>query len=497
MLTRGRGEDNKHAGIRLLLTAVLASGIGLVIGMQAEVADARPLATGVSWVDSNDQLAFQQVRNTGAPYVQLPIFWSGVAPEYEPRDWQPTEPQDPHYDWTQADIAVTQAVDAGLTPLILIDGSPPWARQCLTTISSSGGQCFPRPEALASFVVAAARRYSGYFDGLPRVRYWQALNEPNLSLMYVPQVEKGTPVSPILYRKLINSFYSAVKSVNPSNLVLAAGLGPIEVRPWTIGPMRFTRELLCMTGQHNPHPTAGKCEGGVHFDIFDIHPYTTGGPTHRGHINDVELGDLPKLQELLSAADKAGRIKSRFRPTPLWITEFSWDSKPPDPGGLPMPILKRWTAEALYRAWSAGVSHFFWFSLRDFPPDEPIFGVSLQSGLYFRGATIAEDQPKPNLQAFRFPFVAYTSKTGFTYWGRTGSSEGGRVAIQVREGGRWRNAAVARADGSGIFQGTVTTSYGRGEHGMVRALYRGEEAIPFSLHPVRDFHQAPFGNPVE
>ena len=82
-----------------------------------------------------------------------------------------------------------------------------------------------------------------------------------------------------------------------------------------------------------------------------------------------------------------------------------------------------------------------------------------------------------------FPSSPTRSKTGFTYWGRTPTSEGGRVAIQVREHGHWRNAAVARADGSGIFQGAVTTAYGRGEHGMVRARYRGEEARPLLPAP--------------
>ena len=32
---------------------------------------------------------------------------------------------------------------------------------------------------------------------------------------------------------------------------------------------------------------------------------------------------------------------------------------------------------------------------------------SYESGLYFRGSTIANDFPKPSLNAFRFPFTAY------------------------------------------------------------------------------------------
>jgi hypothetical protein len=32
--------------------------------------------------------------------------------------------------------------------------------------------------------------------------------------------------------------------------------------------------------------------------------------------------------------------------------------------------------------------------------------------------------------------------------------------------------------------------------GTVRARYRGETAVPFSLKPVKDFYQPPFGAPV-
>jgi hypothetical protein len=347
--------------------------------------------------------------------------------------------------------------------------------------------------ALASFATAAARRYSGSFEGLPRVRYWQGLNEPNLSLFFNPQFENGQAVSASLYRTLINAFYSAIKSVSSSNLVLAAGLGPIAVPHWTIGPMRFARELLCMRGRRHPRPARGNCEGGVHFDIFDIHPYTTGGPSHKGNADDVELGSLKRLRELVTAADRAGRIQGRFRRTPVWVTEFSWDSKPPDPGGLQLRILTRWTAEALYRAWDAGISHFFWWQLRD-PnptPDTPMT-QTVESGLYFRGATVADDQPKPNMYAFRFPFVAYPRKAGFFFWGRTPTSTGGKVVIQIREGG-WRAAATVRADRNGIFTGVAKGLYGRHKRGMVRARYRGETAVPFSLHPVKDFYQPPFG----
>ena len=468
----------------------MLAACALAPAMGPATVDAHPLPTGVSGLNEEALLAYQRVKAAGASYVRVPFEWSEIAPKKLPGSWQPQEHTDSNYDWERADQSVTAAVAAGLTPVAMIEEAPLWAQGCH---SSLGNNCDVDAAALADFATAAARRYNGT-AGLPRVSYWQGLNEPNLSIYFNPQFDGDRPVSPDLYRGLANAFYAAVKAVDPSNIVIAAGLGPIAVPKYTIGPMRFTRLLLCMRGHRNPKPLPGDCGGGVHFDIFDIHPYTTGGPSHTGGINDVQMGDLAKLRELLDAADRAGRIKGSFRHTPLWIAEFSWDSNPPDPGGLEMKIQTRWVAEALHSAWRAKIGAFFWFSLRDrmSQPHLP-FSETLQAGLYFRGPTIEQDQPKEFLYAFRFPFVSYPSSKGLFVWGRTPNSRGGNVSIQIWKGNRWRRAFATRADKDGIFRGRAPILYGRNRRGFVRAVYRGEAAVPFSMRPVKDFPQSPFG----
>lgn len=466
-------------------------GISISLSAGAPATEAQPLVTGISGIGEYQPDVFAEARSSGSQFVRLALFWDDVAPKQQPAGWQPENPADPHYNWSYIDTGVTEAARAGLTPLVLVDDAPSWAQRCK---SPAGNLCNPDPTALQAFAKAAATRYNGHFGGLPRVQYWEGLNEPNLSLFFFPQFEGDRPVSPDLYRPLINAFYAGIKAVDPTNLVLAAGLGPIAVPKWTIGPMRFTRLLLCMKGSKDPKPTKGNCEGGVHFDIFDIHPYTSGGPTHEGGVNDVELGDLAKLQTLLQAADRAGRIQGSLPHTELWNTEFSWDSNPPDPGGLAMKILCRWTSEALYRSWRAGMSHFFWYSIRDDPPEPSRpFSDTLQAGLFFRGATVAQDQPKEVLQAFRFPFVAYPTKKGLSFWGRTPTTGPGGVKIQLWDGARWRTALTASANTVGIFQGLLHSAYGSGKTGAARAVFEGQAGIPFSMKPVADFRQPPFG----
>lgn len=453
----------------------------------------RPLKTGISNIYSNEAAAFSHVRQSGSTMALSPLRWNAIAPPKLPASWNPEDPGDPNYEWKFFDDWIRRAVQAGLTPVLQIRGAPRWAERCVPSPSGEA-VCNPDPAAFAAFTKAAVRRYSGNFNGLPRVRYWEGMNEPNLSIFFEPQFEGGQPVSPTLYRTLLNTFYATVKAIEPSNLVLAPGLGPIAVPKYTIGPMRFTRLLLCMKGNRNPHPTKGDCEGGVHFDIFDIHPYTTGRPTHEGGPNDVEMGDLAKLQKLLAAADRAHRIKGAFKRTPLWITEFAYDSKPPDPGGLPMKIESQWTAEALYQAWSHRVSTFMWYSLDDSEPEPNVpFNISLQSGLYFWAPTAAQEQPKEAMFAFRFPFVAFRQRTGLEYWGRTPSSRGGKIVLQASRGGRWRKLASARADSAGIFRGFLPTGFGKNRKGAVRARF-GKEASPaFPMRRAGDFPQPPFG----
>jgi hypothetical protein len=477
------------------LTALaLALALAIAIASPGSSAGAalRPLNTGISNVYSNDVAAFEHVRDTGSTLSLSPLRWNAIAPKKLPASWNPEDPADPNYDWKFFDLWVTRAVAAGLTPVFQIRGAPQWAERCVPS-EASEAVCNPDPAAFAAFTVAAVRRYNGRFGGLPHVRYWEGMNEPNLSIFFEPQYDGDTPVSPDLYRTLLNTFYATVKSVEPSNLVLAPGLGPIAVPRFTIGPMRFTRLLLCMKGHRNLRPAPG-CDEGVRFDIFDIHPYTTGRPTHAGAVNDVEMGDLAKIRELIDAADRAGRIQGVYNRTPIWITEFSYDSKPPDPGGLPMKVETQWVAEALYQSWSHGISNFMWYSLDDENPSSGVpFPAGLQAGLYFWAPTVAAEQPKPPMFAFRFPFVAFRRTTGLKYWGRTPDSSGGRVVLQARRGNRWRRIGVDRADAVGIFRGFVRTGYGRGKKGAVRVHVAGSASPGFPMHRVPDFPQPPFG----
>jgi hypothetical protein len=489
-------ESSKPVFSRVLLASLLAilmSSCFLMSGLQSASA-ARPLATGVTVPDasSDEQLGYDRIRSAGARYTRVAVVWSLVAPAKKPAKWNPTDPADPNYHWQAFDQQVTRAVRAGLTPIVQINSAPRWAERCVA--KGEPGNCNPDPAAFQRFTRAAVRRYSGNFNGLPRVRYWEPWNEPNLHIFFKPQRIGKKRLSPYLYRNLLNRFAAAVKGGSSTNLVIGGGLAPLGGVGST-SPLDFTRRLLCMKGRKHPVPIRG-CKGIGRFDIWAINPYTTGGPAHKAiNPDDVQLGDVGEMVRLVRAARKYGKIKSAKRYVPVWITEFSWDSRPPDPHGLKMGLLSRWTSEAMFRSWRAGVDNFFWLSIRDWArqPGQP-FSESIESGLWFRGGTIQKDRPKRVLKAFRFPFVAFRKKTGILVWGRTPNSKSGRVTIRFgrRYGKVNRRIKVVHTNKFGVFQGFVRTRLGRNRRGFLTARF-GSTSLPFSLKPVRDFYHPPFG----
>ncbi|HVM18170.1 MAG TPA: hypothetical protein VM290_11370 [Gaiellaceae bacterium] len=420
--------------------------------------------------------------------MRLKARWRAIAPEQRPPEFRPDDPGEPSYRWGALDRQVSLAVSRGLQPLVTVWSAPDWATPRGNALP---GTLRPDPLEFHRFTRALVRRYSGTYEGLPRVRLWMAWNEPNLHLYLYPQVEGTTPVSPGLYRELVNQFAAAVRTVS-GNVVIAGGTAPFRdlgVTNVAWGPLGFMRALLCVA-----RTGARTCSSRIDFDVWSHHPYTSGGPRRKAALaDDASLGDLAEVKALLQAAVRNGTIRSR-QPVRFWVTEFSWDSSPPDPYGVPINLHARWVAEAIFRMWQNGVSLTTWLMLRDEPfPQHP-----LQSGLYFRGPTFAEDAPKPALSAFRFPFVAFPqhAKKRVFVWGRTPFGRAATVLVEQQFRGGWKRLGVVRTDRHGIFQTRFSTS----RTGFVRArtLDRNERATPFSLANVRDRRFNPFGGaPLE
>jgi hypothetical protein len=469
---------------RVAITVLVLAG---VISSSAAAADSIETAIYLTpeRVDAEARLSFQRTRAAGATVTRLPLIWSSVAPERRPAGFRPSDHEDPAYRWDSFDSVVAEAVRSSLQPLVTVHVAPRWAEDAGTV--GPAGTRRPAPHELASFVRAAATRYSGEVPSLPRVHLWQVWNEPNVYLYISPQRVDRKPFSPQWYRQMLNAAARAIHSVHRDNVVIAGGLAPFttRLRKHGVGPLEFMREMLCLSRR-----LKRTCKQRSHFDIWAHHPYTSGGPTHQAYrADDVSLGDLPEMRRVLMAAYRNGSIVSRTAPK-FWVTEFSWDTRPPDPRGVPVGLHTRWVAEGLYRMWQSGVSLVTWLQLRDGPIATSFF----QGGLYFRGASIEQDRPKPALRAFRFPLVAFPRRGGVYVWGRTPASEPGKVVVEQSFRGGWRRLGVLRTSRHGIFQRRFSSA----PVGSVRARMLGtsHKAVPFSLKHVPDRFFNPFGSPT-
>lgn len=431
-------------------------------------------------------LAVERIGNAGARTVRIPVNWAGIAPagSERPPGFDAANPDEPRYRFGALDRQVGLLAAGGLEPLLSVYVAPEWA--------SDGGNTRPDAQELERFAAALARRYDG--AGVrPRVRWFQAWNEPNLRPFLAPQLEGGRSTAPEIYRGLVNGLAAGVKSVHADNLVVAGGQAPFQpgAAPddYVTAPLRFMRELLCMRGRSRPRPS-GDCPR-TRFDVWSHHPYTTGGPRQTAvGPDDVSLGDLPEMKRLLDAAERAGRIEAPRR-VRFWVTEFSWDTSPPDPGGVPPNLHARWVSEAMYEMWRSGVSLVTWFLLTDRPhvAGQP-YRVEFQSGLYFRGGErLADARPKPALTAFRFPFVAFRRDGRIATWGRTPGSRAQRVVVERRAGGRWIRLATLRSGRGGLFRRRLPDRTAT----ALRARVTGDRSLPFSLKPPPDRRFNPFG----
>lgn len=394
----------------------------------------------------------------GAKVVRVNIGWD--APR---RPAHPADPADPAYDFTNADACVRDATARGLEPMLLFTVAPAWAEGPRRPRSAAPGTWLPDPAAVGAYGHALALRYDGHYPdplhpgtALPRVHLLQLWNEENLSMYLTPQWQRirgrWVAVAPAHYRAMLNAFYAGVKSVQPGATVVTGGTAPFGDfgHGQRIMPVLFWRDVFGAK---------------TSFDALAQHPYSIGAPASPAlNADDVSIADMGKLSRLLRSAERRGTALPRIH-HPLWVTEVGYDTKPPNPTGVPVGLDSRWVEQTLYLLWLQRVSVVTWYLIRDLEPI-PNYGLSAQSGIYYLNG-----RPKPAALAFRFPVVGNRGRSGrVTVWVRAPAS--GRVVVQARAGARargsWRAVATRGVHAGEVFE--VSAPVGTGE---VRASLGG------------------------
>jgi hypothetical protein len=437
----------------------------------------RGVSEGALLLDGDPQareLALTRIRAAGASTVRIPVDWRDFVDAEPPAGFDARNPSSPFYRLAPLDAAVESAVAAGLTPLLVVSHAPAFAEAPHRWAYAFPGSWAPSPTALEQFAATLARRYDGSFPDpgapgrtLPRVRLFQAWNEPNLARYLEPQwvVAGGrwSAFSPLLYRQLLNAFYAGVKSVQPTDVVIAAGVAP-NGDPAGVGrmaPFTFLAQMLCAA------PGTVGCADPPHFDVLAFHPLSIGDPDLPAASSlDVSIADAAKITGLLAEAQRL-RTALPAGVKPVWVTELNWESSPPAPGGVPARLQAQWISRALHRLWVAGVGLVDWQFLVDPYPAVRAgtsTGATIEyqrpAGLYSPGpgGDVAAARPKLFLRGFALPFDPLrVDRRHVRVWALLKRS-GQTVALQrqTRANGAWRTVARLRAGGDDVLNALIS-----------------------------------------
>jgi hypothetical protein len=345
----------------------------------------------------------------GTKLVRFTLRWDQVAAS---RPVAPRDPSDPAYRWGQFDTVLRALHADGIETVVTLYGAPRWANggHAPNWLPSSG---------YGDFAYAASKRF-------PWVHQWTVWNEPNGRTFSIP-------VSPKAYvRQLLNPAYASLHEASSANVV-AGGVTSPRKTPSGVSPLSFM---------------LGMKAAGAHLDAYAHNPYPVSPgetPTHSTCVRCTVLtmASLPAIRADVTRAFGAS--------TPLWLTEYGYQTNPPDRLlGVSYAAQAQYIGEAALRTWQQrGVTMLIQFLVRD----EPSLG-GWQSGLFsVNGA------PKPALHAFALP-LAQVSRTGGTVvlWGQVRPGSGARAYVLQRyTGGKWVPlGGTARTDATGTFARTAT-----------------------------------------
>lgn len=470
-----------------IAAALLASAIVMIAAFpnRAHAISRAPASPGLSLGFVQDQYPpaswwDPEIRSLGGRYVRYELSWAQAEPRWPASRSNPSDPANPAIHWpSYIDQDVRSASAAGLRVILLIDQAPSWAEGRGRPAGAPAGTWRPNGKAFGQFAHAAAVRYSGSYPDplhpgarLPAVRSWIAWNEPNEPSEINPQWQrvKGriVPASPDVFRPMVSAFYAQVKKVSRANRVIAGGLAPFGDLPGgpRMQPMTFLRGLLCLNQSLH-----SACHGVTRFDSIDMHPYSPKDPHwHALSANDVTVPDIYKLNRALAAAQRLHHVAPGGRKSVI-VTEFSWDTDPPDPHGIPLMTQARWLQDGLYVLWQQHVRTILWWRLTDQDPGVHGYAYTYQSGVLFENG-----KPKPSATAFRFPFVVHHLSHGrVVAWGRVPASGTLRIQRLVRH--QWKTLRSYRVGGNDVFDVKFSLS----GSAVLRAVAGAHTSLNWSL----------------
>ena len=374
----------------------------------------------------------------GVDIVKLNLYWDEVAPNRrrKPAGFDGADPAD--YSWSNYGQVIDGIIARGMRPFLSLGGrGPRWA----TGSRGRRGTYRPNAKEFGRFAEAAGRQF-------PQVDIWSIWNEPNLYSWLGPQRRKRVPVSPSIYRKLYLAGHRGLRASGNDDTIL---LGELMPRGGTdqrkVPPLQFLREMACLDSNYRQYRgRAAKLRGcsrvgRIPTSGFAYHPYTlSGGPSVNEARDDAAIGQLGRVRSTLDALARRGKLPRRLK---IWITEFGFQTKPPDPFGTPIgraPNLMDLSEWIAFR--NPRVATYAQYTLRD--------NDFWQSGLLRANGR----RKRKVYDAFRMPlFVRSLGGSRVEVFGALRSASGGSAQVESKPpGGRYRSRGSASVNRAGYFR---------------------------------------------
>jgi hypothetical protein len=311
------------------------------------------------------QTNLDQAQAANATIIRSQVTWAQIAPT---RPSNGADPFDAAYSrLADVDEFVRSAQRRGMEVLLTIYGTPTWANG-----NKKPNVAPTNMKDLTDFSRAVAARYSGRYAGYPYVKFFSVWNEPNLNQFLSPQFGAGgKDVAPATYARMYRAAYTGIKAGNSKALV---GIGETSAR----GHDKPTAGVV--QDSHSPGKfvqLVAKADRTLRFDGWAEHPYPftpSQPPSARVQLPNVSLGQITAFQKLI---DKAFNRTS----TPIWITEYSHETKPAESRGVSYETQATYARQALTIARkNPSITMFIWFVLRDDPSDPWQSGLLDESG---------------------------------------------------------------------------------------------------------------------
>ena len=445
-----------------------------------------------------------ELDGLGVDRLRITLVWRAIAPgndqDRKPEGFDAADPGDYNPGaWDRWDTVLRLARERGMdVNFNVTTPAPDWATGSPER-ADIDETYEPDPGEFGDFVRAAATRYDGA-HGQPRVSYWSIQNEPNqpgwLTPQWVRRDGKWVEAAPRIYRDMVRTAWTALQQTGHGGDTILVGetapKGLLANRGETraIDALRFIRRLYCLDDFNQllrgSEAEAQGCPSSDQTTAFPRdnpglfgstgyahHPYELTFAPNRppGRRDWATMGNLGDLQDLLR------RIFLRYgqrrgASLPLFLTEFGYQTRPPDRIGVTPAQQAEHLNHAEYIAWRNGsVRTLAQFLLLD---DEPPVSATFQSGL-----RTLQGRRKPAYAAYRRPIHVpdRSLRRGqrLTVWGLDRAADDGArpvAQIQFRRSGsrRWRRIGSVRGDAG---KGYAIRRLGAPGTGAVRLVWNG------------------------